>query len=627
MDFAGTQARTPASRRASAKRTAIERLPGGSRHRTGCAARCLRYPACNPRARGTALIERRAVAGPPLSWLSVMQPQWVLAMMLLALHAALAWDIDAWWARALWLTHIGLFLIWQPLWRAQRQIDSRPGLALIAVGVGFALLATWWLAALWICVLFALIAGQVPRTGQSRERAGTLLASLFLLGLLLLWVVPRLGPGGEIPGLLTVVVQFILPLVALAAGIMRPALPSQRSVEAPVVIDLIYSMLLLLLVAVLVLGSLVLGAVRGDEGYLFALAQALIAIAALLVLLSWLWNPRGGFGGLSQVMSGHLLSVGLPFEKWMRSLAQLAERQRDPERFLQGAIGELSKLPWAAGVHWSAAGGNGALGAATRHRIELSARGLSLQLYTHMQPTPALKLHAALLAQLLGDFYDAKQREQRERRHAYEHAIHETGARLTHDVKNLLQSLQALCAAAESSDGARAVELQALMRRQLPQIAQRLERTLEKLARPQLRALTRVDAGQWWQALQHRVGQDGVHLSSRGTLDGSLLPLELFDCAVDNLLQNAWVKRQLDPAVAVHIELSTLDGVQLSVTDSGAAVEPSIAGHLLQEPVESCSGFGVGLYQVAGLAAEHGFELKLSSNHAGAVRFTLEPAR
>jgi hypothetical protein len=123
----------------------------------------------------------------------------------------------------------------------------------------------------------------------------------------------------------------------------------------------------------------------------------------------------------------------------------------------------------------------------------------------------------------LGDVYDAKRREQRERKHAYAHAIHETGARLTHDVKNLLQSLQALCAAADSSDGVRAVELQALMRRQLPQIAQRLERTLEKLARPQLHTMTPVDASRWWQALQRRVDREGVHLSSRGVLDGKTL--------------------------------------------------------------------------------------------------------
>jgi signal transduction histidine kinase len=77
----------------------------------------------------------------------------------------------------------------------------------------------------------------------------------------------------------------------------------------------------------------------------------------------------------------------------------------------------------------------------------------------------------------------------------------------------------------------------------------------------------------------------------------------------------------------MHIELSVLDGVQLSVTDTGAAVEPSIAERLLVEPVESRNGLGVGLYQAARLALEHGFELQLSSNQAGAVRFTLKPAR
>jgi signal transduction histidine kinase len=576
------------------------------------------------------LSQGQGPAGDRILRLAGAHPQWVLALMLLALHAALAWNIDAWWARAMWLTHIGLFLIWQPLWRARREIDPWPGVALVAAGAGFALLVNWWLAALWMCVLFALIAGRVPGTGEPRERLGTLLASFFLLGLLLLWVVPRLGAVAALPDLLTAVVQFLLPLVALAVGLIRapaqPHAPAPQPGRSPVVVDLVYSMLLLLLVVVLVLGSIVLGSVLGEENHLFALAQALIATAALLVALSWLWNPRGGFGGLSQVMSWHLLSVGLPFENWMRSLALLAEHQRDPERFLQGAIAELSRLPWVAGVQWSAADSAGTLGVTARHRIELSARGLTLELYTSMQPTPALNLHAALLARLLGDFYDAKRREQRERKHAYAHAIHETGARLTHDVKNLLQSLQALCAAAESSDGERAVELQKLMRRQLPQIAQRLERTLEKLARPQLRTMTMVDAGHWWQSLQRRAAQDGVHFSSQGVLDGVALPQELFDSAADNLLQNALVKRQLDAAVAVRIELSALDGVRLSVMDSGAAIEPALAERLLAEPVESRNGLGVGLYQVAQLAIEHGHDLQLSSNQAGAVQFTLKPA-
>jgi len=555
--------------------------------------------------------------------LDALRPEWVLALMLLALHAALAWDIDAWWARAMWLSHIGLFLIWQPLWRAPQPIAALPAFALLASGAAFVLLVDWWLAALWISMLFALIAGRVPGTGEPRQRMVTLLAAFFLLALLLLWVVPRLGSDAPLPQLLESLVQFGLPLLTLAVGLIRVG-PVLR--PSPVVVDLIYSMLLLLLVMVLVLGSVVLRAVWGEGNYLFALAQALVAIAALLAALSWLWNPRGGFGGLSQILSWHLLSLGLPFETWMRSLALLAEHQRDPEKFLQGAIAELSRLPWVAGVQWTAADSAGTLGSPARNCISLTARGLTLDLFTHPTPTPALKLHAALLAQLLGDFYDAKRREQRERKHAYSHAIHETGARLTHDVKNLLQSLQSLCAAAESSTGERALELQQLMRRQLPQIAQRLERTLEKLARPQPRSTTLVPAGQWWEGVMRRVSQDGVELSSQGRLSSITLPLELFDSAVDNLLQNALIKRQLDPAVRVRIELSALDGVQLSVTDSGDAIAEGVADRLLREPVQSSTGLGVGLYQTAQLALQNDYELLLASNQPGAVQFCLKPA-
>jgi sensor histidine kinase regulating citrate/malate metabolism len=59
------------------------------------------------------------------------------------------------------------------------------------------------------------------------------------------------------------------------------------------------------------------------------------------------------------------------------------------------------------------------------------------------------------------------------------------------------------------------------------------------------------------------------------------------------------------------------------VIDSGSAIEPAIAERLLAEPVESRNGLGVGLYQVAQLAIEHGFDLRLSSNQDGAVQFTL----
>lgn len=63
--------------------------------------------------------------------------------------------------------------------------------------------------------------------------------------------------------------------------------------------------------------------------------------------------------------------------------------------------------------------------------------------------TPSLIWHFNLVVQIIGEFYDAKISARQLSQMAYLKAIHETGARITHDVKNLLQSLNMLCFAAE----------------------------------------------------------------------------------------------------------------------------------------------------------------------------------
>ncbi len=41
----------------------------------------------------------------------------ILALMLASLHLALWWDFGGALSRSLILSHLGLFLMWQPLWR------------------------------------------------------------------------------------------------------------------------------------------------------------------------------------------------------------------------------------------------------------------------------------------------------------------------------------------------------------------------------------------------------------------------------------------------------------------------------------------------------------------------------
>ena len=87
----------------------------------------------------------------------------------------------------------------------------------------------------------------------------------------------------------------------------------------------------------------------------------------------------------------------------------------------------MAGLPWLSGVGWQSQSSTGHAGEVTKYSTEFSFGGLTLSLYTRWSPSPALVLHIRLLARLLGDYYDAKMREQEQRRNAYVQAIYETG--------------------------------------------------------------------------------------------------------------------------------------------------------------------------------------------------------
>ncbi len=47
----------------------------------------------------------------------------ILALMLAGLHLALWWDFGSALSRSLILAHLGLFLMWQPLWRREQRLN------------------------------------------------------------------------------------------------------------------------------------------------------------------------------------------------------------------------------------------------------------------------------------------------------------------------------------------------------------------------------------------------------------------------------------------------------------------------------------------------------------------------
>lgn len=544
-----------------------------------------------------------------------------LALMLVGLHAALVFGIHTGVARGFLLFHFGCFLLWQPLFRGEHRLIGAQVVLVLAAAALLVLVPSLWFMAFWIALLLALIGGQVPSHQGRGRRLVSLCAGTYLLMVLLVWVVPHLLQPAPYSDALLEVVRYGPLLLIAPMVVVRTESPKGPTTVSPV--DLLYSALLFFLVVVLVLGAFVIRQVS-NINYVMALAEALLVIAALLLLLSWLWDPRGGFTGLGQVVTRYFLSVGTPFEQWMQRLADLAQQERDPERFLELAAQEIAHLPWISGIDWASPMRQGTAGHVARHATDCSVGRLKLNVYTRWAAGPSLIVHMRLLTRLLADYYEAKVREREQRNNAYMLAISETGTRLTHDVKNLLQSLRSLCSAAEMSQDGDANALRGLVQRQLPQITQRLQTTLDKLSHRRLEKLEWGPALNWWNAFQQRHGRDAVQFRLGEMAAEATLPGDLFDSVTENLVQNALAKQQVKPDLTITVDLEARPQARLTVTDDGDPVPPGIRAELFVGPVKSARGLGVGLYQAARQATEHGYRLRLDDGYSGGVRFVLE---
>jgi signal transduction histidine kinase len=358
--------------------------------------------------------------------------------------------------------------------------------------------------------------------------------------------------------------------------------------------------------------------------YLKALMATVFFTAAGMLLVGIAWNPRSG-GGIGVFFARYLFSIGLPVEKWLEVLAELSQIETRPQRFLDEAVGALQALPAIAGVSWRAGEARGERGSRTAQAVEFANAELALTIHSRYRLGPALQWHLHLLGQLLGEFYVAKLREEKLREASYLRAVHETGARTTHDIKNLLQSLNVLCSVALGESSRDPAQINALVRRQLPLVAERLTQTLERLQRPVAGGETYVPAATWWESVARQYQGEGVEFEPLSAGVGAELPRSLFDSVADNLIRNALAKRAAERQLRVHVSLSNGEGVVLRVRDSGSAVPPQTADALMRAPVASRAGLGIGLYQAARQAQAQGYRLALEKNEDGDVRFALSP--
>lgn len=541
--------------------------------------------------------------------------RWLSLAMLLALHLALWLGSQSMWERPLVLMHLGLFLLWQPLWRGERSLH--PGGAVFILGMSLAAIfwLNWWVLAFWVSVLFALVGGRVFAFHARWQRLYYLLVMSYLLAILLLYIAPHLFELSGMGEVMDNMMDAGLPLLLLVMALI-PVEPEQAESEQAV--DFIYILLLFTLLTLLLLGSLAFMTL-GSINYIVALFRSLFIIATILLALGLLWNPHLGFSGFQAIFSRYLLSIGTPFEIWIERLDEAANQEQNPEDFLLRATQYLSEMPWITGLSWVADRGHGTLGVSSQHRIEMSDQDLQLTLFSRQAVSPTVMLHVRLLTRLLGHFYQAKRREQSLREITRLQTIYETGARLTHDLKNMLQSLFALTSVAQHQPE----KAQPILQRQLPVLTQRIELILAKLRAPQAQEETvELALVTWWESVRRRHQHRDIAWKLAGEANEHPIPAPLFDCVADNLIDNACNKRLREPGIVISVELSA-EPFALVISDSGSAVPEPVARQLLDSIVPSEDGLGVGLYQVARWAAQSGYRLELSENREGKVTFRL----
>ncbi|HNV87519.1 MAG TPA: sensor histidine kinase [Methylotenera sp.] len=554
--------------------------------------------------------------------------QRILALMLLTLHAFLIWgDGASHLQRAFFLCHYGLFLMWQPVWRSTEKL-SAPA---IAVFVGVGLIAffyiNWWLTAIWLSILFGLLGGRVFAEESKSNHIIHILAASYLLSMLLLWVIPKLLGSSDDLEAAKFVIRYFIPLLPIA--ILFIGGQSHKAGQVPI-LDFFYTLLLMMMAFILALSSYAVGTIQAIN-YVQVMFITIFGLAFGLIIFSFFWKPNTRFSGVELLMSRYLLSIGMPFEKWIKNIAAMGEIESTPNGFIQAAMAEMTALPWVSGVSWLADESQGKLGETSDHITHFNFKDFHMSLHTRWQISPALYVHVKLLTQIMGEFYEAKRREETLRQNAYMQAFYETGSRLTHDIKNILQSVGALVSAAEQSNNAdNATDNEALLRlirRQLPMLNQRIAATLDKLKAPgeDKKRLEKMSA--WWKNLQLRHHHDDIEFLAEN-LPKQEINAEVLDSVLDNLLNNALekIKHQPDTSIKVEMHDGGDSGFCIDVVDTGRAMNAGIANDLFKKHIASPNGLGVGLYHAAQDARQAGYALSLASNLNGEVRFRIELA-
>jgi len=549
----------------------------------------------------------------------------LLALVLTTLHFTLWWNYAFWWAHFTLILHFALFILWQPLWSKQELSTLKNRLLLIIPGLVLVVFLNIWLLTLWQIVLIGLLSGR--DLIKPHDRFVNLAALIFLVFDLLVLNTHQLFILGELTttNWLMFDSHWLLQYGSLIIPLSFLFISAGDSLEHRCYVDFFHGLTFALLIIITVLGSLIVMS-YGQINYPFAVFSINLAIALFILFISWIWLIFLGEESVDQLWTKHLFNMGHSLEQWLNDLAQPNNyKSLSPKEFLNHGFAKLLALPWVTGVTWRSSPVEGMCGEEDREQLTFSVQSVEVTVFSHDRINGSQCFFIKTLIQLLEYFYQVKRREEVFAQQAHLQAIHETGAKLTHDIKNLLQSLHAIASAIETCQPTQFGDTQRLLQHQIPHLTQRLKRTLDKLQKPAELSYTNVPISLWWENLRARYIKRNVEFFKETELENVLIPEDLFDNVVENLLQNALMKRKREPKlqIEVSLQIDKKRAICLTVCDDGTAIPEEIAENLLMQPVSSRDGFGIGLYHAAKQITHTGYALSLKINQGGQVCFEL----
>jgi len=540
----------------------------------------------------------------------------LLAATLLIYHVLIWSSSGAQLQACLMLILYGLFLLWQPLWRKDSQVSRWP---ITFLAITIALISYFFSNE--SLVLFGLIfSGFIGSRllSQPNFRSFDSLGLIIVILEMATGVIPGAFPQIALPSLF---LEYMQMLILVPILLLFFATNSEHKIQNHSQVDLMHGLLTATLIFIVLLGAIVINILYG-VAYIDGFLLNLFIVSTLIIGVSWFWNPGVGYSGIGVLWNRYAMTIGGPFETWINTLTTLIEEHYlTPNDYLKAACEHLIENNWLNSIQWNFEKNTVSSGEKTGTRIEhVINHDTSVELYFTSNPGSALEQHTILLIRMAYQFYLAKLNQEKMRAQEHFATIHHTGARLTHDIKNILQSIETSLDILGVNYGSE--KQQALLHKNLTQISSRLQSTLNQLKAPKLDAeIKLLSAKEWMNKVEQQHHSNTHILFHREITNNHALPEDLFDSVLDNLINNAMRKSSTGQA-DVRLYCNS-DITLLSVCDDGNPVESSIEASLFNQPVSSGSGMGIGLYQSTIMARAFNFELELSQNEAGKVCFNL----